>query len=134
MTRPYFLRTLDWLALVGYACVAVTLALLLMQCAQAGDYWFHDRVAATDVMVIYLPEITCRENEPALGCYREWYGHGVIQVKTGLSPSVSECVLNHERRHAKGDDHPSLALSFIDCGNGLWISSETLERVKNGRP
>jgi hypothetical protein len=108
------------------------LILALLLCAMpahAGDYWFHDRVAATDVMVIYLPEITCRENEPALGCYREWYGHGVIQVKAGLPPAVAECVLNHERHHADGYDHPSLALSFIDCGNGTWLSQETLARL-----
>lgn len=96
--------------------------------ALSGQYWFKTRVEADAVVVEYVDRIDCGGVD-AFGCYRESYGKGVIQVRRGLQSYVERCVLRHEQHHAAGFDHVSGLQPYIDCADGNWISSETLQRL-----
>ena len=94
----------------------------------ASQYWFKTRIQADSVRIEYVDRIDCAGYD-ALGCYRESYGSGVIQIRKGLQAYVSECVLKHEQHHARGYDHPSGLQPFIDCADGNFLSSEALQRL-----
>lgn len=132
MTRPHFLRKTEWLWWAGCAVVALTISLFLTECAFAGDYWFKTSQAVAEAPVVYVDEVTCGEYQNALGCFLEiWAGHaGVIVVKKGLHPELERCVIAHEKKHAEGWRHPLIRWSFIDCGDGSFLSSETLARMR----
>ena len=96
--------------------------------AVASQYWFKTRIQADSVQIEYVDRIDCAGYD-ALGCYRESYGRGTIQIRKGLQTYVESCVLKHEQHHARGYDHPSGLQPFIDCGDGNWVSSETLQKL-----
>ena len=124
MTRPYFLRAKgEWLWWAGCAVVALTISLLLTECAFAGDYWFKTGQGVTEAPIVYVDEVTCGEYQNALGCFLEiWGGHaGVIVVKKGLPAWVEWCVVEHEKKHAAGYRH-IIGLPFADCGDGTWVT------------
>ena len=106
---------------------AITLTLFTTS-IYASHYWFKTRIQADSVRIEYVDRIDCGGYD-ALGCYRESYGKGVIQIRKGLPAYVESCVLKHEKKHANGEDHPTGLQPFIDCGNGTWISSEALQRL-----
>ena len=108
------------------------LILFLLLCASAHDgerYWFRDRLPVEHVTVMYADKFACGTVEDALGCFTAWGDFGVITVKRGLPAYVEACVRAHERHHQAGYDHVSMPMPFIDCGNGQWLSGETLSKL-----
>lgn len=48
---------------------------------------------------------------------------GLIEVKRGLSESLRECVIKHERKHFAGYSHDPRKGFVTDCGDGMLIGS-----------
>lgn len=93
------------------------LLLALSGCAQ-GTYWVraHEPVAHTKTVIVDKP---C--GRPNLdGCNSRHTG--VIELRRGMSEAKHWCVLEHEKKHLAGYNHPAAYRGFaIDCGNGEML-------------
>ena len=93
-------------------------ALLLSGCATPSAYWVRvaEPVLLTDIRIVDKP---CGRSDLD-GCNSRYTG--VIQLRRGLSPAQHWCVLEHEKRHLAGYNHPahSYGLAY-DCGNGEML-------------
>ena len=91
---------------------------LLVACR--GPYWEQTLPPAPVTGITELADTTarCRAKFHTLGCYNRQTG--VIWIQAGLEPQLRLCVLNHERKHAQGYDHPHFNEPGygIDCGDG----------------
>ena len=115
-----------------HALLLLLCLLLASTCAQASDYWFRTGQAVQSAPVVYVDQVTCGEETDALGCFLEiWPGvAGVIVIKKGMPIWLTQCVLDHELMHKEGWRHPLWRLAHLDCGNGNWISGETLAKLE----
>ena len=93
-------------------------ALLLSGCAAPSAYWVRvaDPVLLTDIRIVDRP---CGRSDLD-GCNSRYTG--VVQLRRGLTPAQHWCVLNHEKRHLAGFNHPAHSYGFAyDCGNGEML-------------
>ena len=54
---------------------------------------------------------------------------GIAYVLNTVPERAKPCIRAHEKYHA-GFDHGPERLEFIDCGNGSWLSTETIQRIE----
>ncbi len=95
--------------------------------AHAADYWFKTAEPAQVVTMAYVDTVSCDDEPDAFGCYYQFGMSGYILIRRGMPEYLERCTLAHEQKHAKGWRHPKGWLGFVDCGNGEWISAETLK-------
>ena len=98
---------------------ALIAALLLSGCAAPSAYWVRvaEPVLVTDIRIVDRP---CGRSDLD-GCNSRYTG--IIQLRRGLSPAQHWCVLEHEKRHLAGYNHPKSidGAPAIDCGNGEML-------------
>lgn len=96
------------------ACMFV---LTLSGCATE-EYWTHytDEVQVKHVVHVDFP---CKKFDTD-GCWNA--KANTVEVRKGLSKPYEDCVISHERKHAKGYTHPRQAIVFAqDCGDGTML-------------
>lgn len=89
------------------------LALMTSACAPA-PYWVKVAEPIPLRELSYV-EIPCGR-EDWLGCTHMVTGD--VELRKGLSFSMHECVMSHERRHLAGWIHDARPLFAYDCGDG----------------
>ena len=97
--------------------IPIIAALLLSGCAAPSAYWVkaHEPVAHTGTRYVDKP---C--GREIRGCANRFTGE--IQIQRGLDEAMHWCVLNHEKKHLAGYNHPGAFGGFAsDCGNGEML-------------
>ena len=106
------------------------LALLLAAgTAHAGEYWYKTAEPAAVVTETYVDKVACDDDPNALGCFILIGNVGIILIRRGMPEYLRRCTLAHESRHALGWRHIKGWLGFVDCGDGNFLSAETLKRL-----
>ena len=95
------------------------LGLLASSCSRE-SYW--EQSSGPSLILAYNESAT-----PPIGCHPDWLGcynwaTGHVWVKTGLSPALHQCVIDHEYHHAAGYTHHKFdnetTAGGVDCGDG----------------
>ena len=93
--------------------------LVLAGCATSEPYWIRvaEPVLLTDIRIVDKP---CGRAD-WLACNNRYTG--VIQLQRGMREAQHWCVLEHEKKHLAGYNHPKdiAGAQAIDCGNGEML-------------
>ena len=106
--------------------------LLAAGTAHAGEYWTPAAHHTQALLTVELPEsqlnFVCSANRlDSYGCFDRT--QGIIYLRAGMNPVLRKCVLSHEEKH-QDFDHAEYRLPFLDCGDGTWLSAETLRDLQ----
>ena len=102
-----------WL-LIATACAIMAALLITAGCATTDTYW---RPSHAPVLVLGIVEVDrpCGRHDYD-GCAN--YVSGMIELRSGMSPVLRDCVIRHERKHFAGFTHDERKGYATDCGDG----------------
>ena len=108
------------------------IALCLSAHAHAGEYWTLDHAPVTPLMTVELDakllNFACSGGMlDSYGCFDQQTG--ITYLRAGMNEAIRKCVARHELKHAEGYSHPAQGYSFVDCGDGSWLSDTTIGRM-----
>ena len=99
--------------------ITAVLAFALSGCSTQSTYWVRvaEPVLITDIRIVDKP---CGRSDLD-GCNSRYTG--VIQLRRGMTEAQHWCVLEHEKKHLAGYNHPKSidGAPAIDCGNGEML-------------